>query len=105
CWSNYLFNNLVFLAVVVLIGPRSRGNVDGLIYVVFKFFEVQRAVVVGGREAEAVADEIILAGFVSAEHSSDLRNTDVRFVDDEERIFREIIEKSGRLFAWFTVAE
>ena len=58
--------------VLLLIGARSRGDKKHLIDVVLEFPEIEGAVVQGGREPEAVADQGLLARAVAAVHGSDL---------------------------------
>ena len=57
-----------------------------------KFFKGEGAVVAGGREAEAVFHQRLLAGMVPAVHGPDLGERDVAFVDEHQKIVREIID-------------
>ena len=56
---------------------------------------MQRPVVQRARQPEAVVDERQLARAVAVEHSADLRQRDVRLVDDHEEILGEVVEQAG----------
>ena len=47
------------------------GNEDGLRHDFFKFVEFERSVVAGGRQAEAVIYEVLLARCVAFVHAAD----------------------------------
>ena len=59
-------------------------------------FKFQRAVVKGGREAEAKFDEGLFARAVAIVHGVELGQGLMRLIDEEEKIFGEIVEKAGR---------
>ena len=67
--------------------------------------EHQRPVVERARQTEAVVDERQLARAVAVEHPADLRQRDVRLVDDDEEVFREIVEQTRRPLARFAPGE
>ena len=54
-------------------------------------FELERPVVIGGREAEAIFDERLFARPVAVVHGVKLGKRLVRFVDEEDKIFGKII--------------
>ena len=84
--------------VLLLIGARSRGDKKHLIDVVLEFPEIEGAVVQGGREPEAVADQGLLARAVAAVHGSDLGDRHVRFVYNNKKIIvKKVHEGHGRL--------
>ncbi len=70
-----------------------------------ELFEVERAVVEGGGQAEAVVDEVLLAAAVAVPHAVDLRNGDVGLVDEEQEVAREVVEQRGRRLAGQTAGE
>ena len=72
---------------------------DDLIEFPVKFIEGQRAVIKGGRQAEAVIHQIFFARLVAAVHSSHLRQGDVRLVHKQQKILREVIEQGIRAAA------
>src|SRR5206468_9322842 len=79
-------------------GPGGRGDVDRLADVARELLEIERAVVERRGEAEAELDQRFLAGSVSPVHAADLRHGDVALVDDEQVVFREVVEQRvGRL--------
>ena len=84
------------LRLFVFLAPRRRGAVDNLVYLGVELVELQRAVVFGAREAEAVVDEHLLSRLVAVVHGAHLRQGDVAFVDDCEEIVREIVEEALR---------
>ncbi len=61
-----------------------------------KFQKIQRAIVQRARQPETVIHQNGFARFVAFIHAADLRNGDVRFVNDEQIIVREKIEQRGR---------
>ena len=87
------------------VGTGRGGDIDDLIGAVFEFFESERAVVERGGHAEAVVDEGLFAGAVAVIHGAHLRNGLVRFVDEEEVVGGDVVEKCGRSFAGQTAGE
>ena len=81
------------VAALHLVVPRSGGQVDGLPDAVLELGEGERPVVQGGRQAEAVIDQCALAGRIALVHGTDLRDGDVRLVDDQEEVLREVVEQ------------
>ncbi len=61
--------------------------------------KLEGAVVHGGGEAEAVVDEVLLAGAVAVPHAVELGDGDVGLVDEEEVVAGEVVEERGRGFA------
>ena len=57
---------------------------------------VQGPVVEGGGQAESIFDEGEFSGPVSLVHAADLRECDVRFVDEGEKFCWKVIEQAGR---------
>ena len=57
--------------------------------------ELERAVVEGGGEAEAVLDEDGFAGAVAFIHAADLGDGGVAFVEEEEEVVREEVEEGA----------
>ncbi len=79
-----------------LVRTRRRGDEDDLVHPLFPFREVQRAVVERRRQAEAVGDEHFLARTVAGIHAADLRDGLMAFVDDDQRIVRQVVEQRRR---------
>ena len=63
-------------------------------HAVLELLEVERPVVQGGWEPEAMFDERFFPRPVSVVHPSDLRDRGVRFIDDGYEILREIVYES-----------
>ncbi len=60
--------------------------------------EGQRAVVQRGGQAEAVVHQHLLARAVAVEHAAHLWQRDVRLVDDQQVVVRQVVEqRPGRL--------
>ena len=70
-----------------------------------ELLELERAVVHRGRKAEAVVDEVLLARAVAVPHAVELRDGDVRLVDEEEVVAGEVVEQGGRGLAGETAGE
>ena len=85
--------------VPVLVGSRRRGHEDGLGGEPLELVEPQRPVVERGREPEPVLDQGLLARAVAAVHAPELRHGHVAFVDEEQRIGREVVEQGRRRLA------
>jgi hypothetical protein len=71
----------------------------------FPLLELERPVVDGRGQAEAELGQDALAVEVAAEHAADLRHRDVALVDDQQRIFGEILEQRGRRLARLAAGE
>ena len=82
-----------------LVGTGCCRNADHLICAMFEFGEIQRPVVQGGREAEAVLYEGFLARAIAIVHSSNLRDRGVRLVYENVGVSRQIVEKRRRRLA------
>ncbi|CAM5492436.1 hypothetical protein SGRIM128S_02196 [Streptomyces griseomycini] len=79
-----------------LVRPGGGRQVDGLTGALLELLPLQRPVVQGGGQPEAVVDEGALAGGVALVHGADLRDGDVRLVDDEEEVVREVVQQGVR---------
>ena len=60
----------------------------------FKLFEIQRTVIEGAWQTEAIFHKGLLAGSVSIEHAFDLREADVGLVNQKKIVFREIVHQA-----------
>ena len=67
--------------------------------------EFERAVVAGGRQAEAVIHEVLLARCVAFVHAADLSNGNVAFVDEHDGVVGQVVHQCGRRFAFFFAGE
>ena len=84
--------------VLLLVGAGRRGDKEHLVDVGLELRELQGPVVQGRGQAEAVADQGLLAGPVAAVHGPDLGDGHVGLVDDDEKIVVvEVHEGHGRL--------
>ena len=75
---------------------RRRRHEDHLVHPLGELLEPQRPVVHRGRQPEAVVDERVLAGTVALELPVQLRDGDVRLVDDAEPVVGEVVEQACR---------
>ncbi|EYU02606.1 hypothetical protein PA99_1389 [Pseudomonas aeruginosa PA99] len=82
-----------------LVGARGGGDEDGLRTHRLPLFEAQRPVVQRRRQAETVFHQGLLARAVALEHRTDLRNADVRFVDNQQRVGRQVVVERRRRLA------
>ncbi len=80
--------------LVELVGAGCGGEVDRLADPVQELLPPQRPVVHRARQPEAVLHQVALAGHVALVHATDLRHRDVRLVDDEHEVLREVVEKA-----------
>ena len=79
-----------------LVRARRRRQVDRLPDAVHELLELQRPVVHRRRQPEPVLDQRALAGHVALVHAAGLRHGDVRLVDDEQEVLREVVEQAVR---------
>ena len=79
-----------------LVRGRRRRHVESLSDALEPLLELQRPVVEGRGEAEAVLDERLLAGPVAVVHGSHLRERLVALVDDRQVVGREVVEEGRR---------
>ena len=86
-------------------GARRRRHRDGLRAHHVPFLEAQRPVVHAGGQAEAVFGERRLAAEVAAVHAAELRNGDVAFVDEDERVVGDVFEQGRRRLAGAAAGE
>jgi hypothetical protein len=81
-----------------LISKRLGVAVEGLADAGLELVEIERPVVEGRRQAEAVLDQGQLAGPVAGVHAADLGDGDMGLVDDGQEVPGEIIQQGeGRL--------
>ena len=85
--------------VRVLVVGRRGGNKNRLRQQLFEFVEAQRPVVQRTRQPETVVDQIFLPRTVALVHATDLRNRDVRFIDEHQCIARQVVDQGGRRLA------
>ena len=79
-----------------LVRARGRGQVDGLAGALEELLPAQRPVVHRARQPEAVVDQGPLARGVALEHRADLRDGDVRLVQHQQEVLREVVEQCVR---------
>ena len=77
-------------------GSRSRRQVHRLPDPVGELLPGQRPVVDRRRQPEAEIDEVAFAGDVALVHAADLRHRHMRLVDDQQEVFREVVDQGGR---------
>ena len=78
--------------VLCLIPAGSGRNVHDLVNAFFKFFERQWPVVDGGRQPEAEIYKCGLTRNVTLVHCTDLREGDVRLIDKDQEVVREVVQ-------------
>ncbi len=76
-----------------------RGNINKLIGPPLELFECQWPVVHGRRKAKAILDEVFFSRPVAVIHAAKLRHRLMAFVDEHQRVLRQIIEQSRRRLA------
>ena len=86
-------------------GSRRGADVNRLVLERLKFLEAQRPVVQRARQAKTVLDQHRLARAVALVHAADLGHRRVRFVNDQQVIFRKEIEQRARARAGRASAE
>ena len=99
-----LLNNNASSLLKLKVGRRCR-NINHLIHHVHELVELQRAVVEGGRQTEAVLHKILLAGTVAAVHGAYLRHRHMALVDEHKEVFWEEVEQTVRTLTGFAPIE
>ncbi len=79
-----------------LVWPRCRREIHRLADACAELLPTQRPVVHGAGQPEAVLDQVAFAGHVAFEHPADLWDRDVRLVDDQQEVVREVVEQRVR---------
>ena len=77
-------------------GAGGGGYIYPLPYLRIEFLIFQRSVIQGGGKTEAIVDQVHLSGPVSFIHGSYLRKSNMAFVNECNKIIREIIQEDGR---------
>ena len=85
--------------MLCLVAVRRRRDKEHLVHALLELRKVQRAVVHGARQTEAVLHKRRLSRKVAVEHAADLRNRDMALVDNREKIFRKIVNQRKRRLA------
>ena len=86
-------------AVLNLELSRRRTHVDELVRELHELVEVQRTIIERARQTETVINQHGLARAIAFVHPANLRNGRVRFVDHDQKVFREKIDNRVRLRA------
>ena len=68
----------------------------------FKFIKAQWPIVERRRQPKAVVHQIFLARTITLVHAADLRNCNVTFIDEHQRIRRQVVDQCRRRIARFT---
>ena len=80
------------------IGPRRGGYINNLVDSFRKFIKGQGPVVQGAGQAEAIVHQGALSGLVAVVHGPELGHRYMGFIDHDEEIIGEIVQKGvGRL--------
>ncbi len=78
---------------------RRCADVNDLVGNLHELVEIERPIIEGAGQAEPVIYKDALARAVAFVHSADLRDGGVRFIDDDQKIFREKVDNRVRLGA------
>ena len=79
-----------------------RRNVEQILRDFLEFRKLQRTIVQRGGKAESMLDQGFLPGTVSQEHASQLRQSDMTFIDEDQRIRRHVIDQGCRRASGWT---
>src|SRR5215208_4266567 len=75
---------------------RCRRHEHRLRHHALELLEHERSIVERARQAEPVLDQVLLARAVAAIHPADLRDGYVAFIDDHQRMARQIVDQRRR---------
>ena len=104
CRTNQLVDHNTFASLQLILVRRGR-HIDRLTCLLFELIELQRPVISCSRQAETVRHQIILPCLIASVHTAYLWHSDVTLVNDEQHIFREIIEQTIGWCARFASVE
>ena len=76
-----------------------------MVNALLELVEFEWTIIARGRQTEAVVDEVLLPALVAVPHAVDLGNGGVAFINEEEKVAGEVVEKGGRGLAGETAAE
>ena len=94
CRANYLLDDLS--RALALIFSRRCRDIDALMYPFCELLKLQRPVIKGRREPEAIVNERFLSRSVAAVHRAHLRERNMALVNKQQEILREIIQQRQR---------
>lgn len=77
----------------------SCRDVDGLLYLVFKFFEFKRPVIQGGRKAKPVFHKGFFPRSIAIVHPIQLGDSDMALINNHKIVFWEVVKECGWRFA------
>ena len=93
--ANHLLHDLA-LALGHLPGARSGANKDRLLGLLPELIALERPVIGGRGQAEAVLNQHLLAGLVAVVHGLQLGAGDMAFIHHQQPILREVIDQAFR---------
>src|SRR5262249_47447069 len=102
-WTHELLDDL--RGVLGLVFSRCGGGEDHLRRELFPLFELERTVVEGRGQPEAVLDQHFLARSIATVHGPELGNGLIALIDDEERVRRQVVEETRRRLPRGTAGE
>ena len=85
----------ILRAVLTLVVAGRSRNKDHLVKLGFHFLKLERSVIKGRRQAEAILYQRLFAGVVSAVHGAHLRQGHMALIHKQQKIVREIIQQGG----------
>ena len=92
-------------ALLQLCLSRRGADINPLPDLLVKLFILQRPVVQCRRQAEAIVDQIELPASVTFIHSSDLRQRDMRLINEDDKVIREVIQQDSRTLSGGTACK
>ncbi len=97
CRAHELLDHLA--GVLGLVTPGGCRDEDHLRRQLLPLLELQRPVIERRGQAKAVLHQHFLARAIAAVHGAQLRDGLVALVDEEERVFRQVVEQARRRLA------
>ena len=79
--------------MLFLILTRSCRHEEKLINLILEFCEVKRSVVLSGRKSETVVHKSALTRLITIIHTAYLRYGDMRLINYDQEIIREVVHK------------
>ena len=97
-WAHDLFNHL--RRNPEFVGTGCCRQEDTLIDPFDDFFKMQGSIITSARQAKTVIDQDVFTATVPSKLTVQLRNCNMAFIDDQQKVFREVIDQREWRFTW-----
>ncbi len=100
---HHLLHHLAGMLVFII--GRRRRHENRLPHLAFEFIETQRPVIQRRRQPETIIHQIGFTRAVAVVHAVQLADQHMRFIQEHQRIRRQVIDQGRRRLAWQGAAQ